>query len=165
LYTDTHVAGTDAHGSQIPRFLIGCGINSEVLHRLIEYQQYFLEIPNTNLIPQFYYELHHFLKHWPPTNYYTKTSMGNLYSRIDTSLANHVLRADNVYRYVETMAKSHARHGKQTQKEEQLSAKVSAQQHCSTGNAVCTSRSKNIGNGSNPHYYQTNVRKEKRRAH
>jgi len=164
FYTDTHITGIDAHGSQIPQFLIGCGINREVLHKLIEDQQYFLEIPNTNLIPQFYYELHHFLKHWPPTKYYTKTSMGNLYSRIDTSLSNHVLRADNVYRYVETMAKSHVRHGKQLQKEEHLSAKASAQQHCSTGNAVCTSKSNNIGNDSNPHYYQTNVdRREKRK--
>jgi len=56
--TDTHI--TDTHGSQIPQFLIGCGINSEILHRMIKDQQYSLEISGTNLIPQFYYKLHHF---------------------------------------------------------------------------------------------------------
>jgi len=58
--TDTHI--TDTHGSQIPQFLIGCGINNEVLHRLIKDQRYSLEISGTNLIPQFYNELHHFFK-------------------------------------------------------------------------------------------------------
>ena len=86
-----------------PPFLEGYGLSEKSLLDFIESPEVSWQIPSTCLKSTFYYELHNYLKQSPRMKVFSKTSIGNLYIKIDPYISERKFRPDNAYRYVDRL--------------------------------------------------------------
>ena len=100
----THSFSPDfAEPPVFPPFLEGYGLSEESLLDFIVSPEVSWQIPSTCLKSTFYYELHNYLKQSPRMKVFSKTSIGNLYIKIDPYISERKFRPDNAYRYVDRL--------------------------------------------------------------
>ena len=74
---------------------------------LIENPRRSWQIPSIFSPKNLFCELHKYFKKSPTMKMYSKTSIGKLYTKIDTYLSERKFRPDNAYRYVDRMVRQY----------------------------------------------------------